>query len=95
MAHDQTTTVNTTTTQKPKPKKKRKSKHTKMPSDNLVLFLLDCETTGSRRNYDRAIEWCVMAYNKDGEFLGEFTRRVNTDGAPVSYHTFKVHGIRY
>ena len=34
-----------------------------------------------------------MAYNKDGEFLGEFTRRVNTDGVPVSYHAFKVHGI--
>ena len=86
-------TTNNTVSKRPKPKKKRKSKHTEMPRGNVALFLLDCETTGSRRNYDRAVEWCVMAYDKDGQLKGEFTRRVNPGAVPVSYHAFKVHGI--
>ena len=73
--------------------KKKKGKQVPIPEGNIVLFLLDCETTGSRRNYDRAIEWCVMAYDTRGKLLGFFASRVNPGSVSVSYHAYQVHGI--
>ena len=73
--------------------KKKKGKQVPIPEGNIVLFLLDCETTGSRRNYDRAIEWCVMAYDTRGKLLGFFASRVNPGSVSVSHHAYQVHGI--
>ena len=39
-----------------KKRRKRVQKHFAVPQGKNVFFLLDCETTGSRRNYDRVIE---------------------------------------
>lgn len=59
-----------------------------------VCFLLDCETTGSRRNYDRAIEWAIIAYDNTGRKIDEFVTRVNPEGVLVSAAAYNVHGIR-
>ena len=72
---------------------KKKGKRVQIPDGNIVLFLLDCETTGSRRNYDRAIEWCIMAYDTSGNLLGKFESRVNPGSVSVTYNAYQVHGI--
>ena len=72
---------------------KKEFKNTLLCLKAKTFFLLDCETTGSRRNYDRAIEWCVMAYDSKGRLLDCFESRVHPGSMQVSYHGTLVHGI--
>ena len=73
---------------------RKKKKHCRLSNPSTtVLFFLDCETTGSRRNYDRAIEWAIIAYDMKGRRLGEFVTRVNPNGVEVSPAAYNIHGI--
>ena len=88
------TSASTNTTTTASQKKTRKVKHVRLPDpDHTCYFLLDCETTGSRRNYDRAIEWAIIAYDKSGRLIDTFVRRVNPDGVTVTAAAYNVHGI--
>ena len=59
----------------------------------MVFFLIDVEITGSKRNWDRAIEYAVLAYDSDGNKLGQFVRRVNNGQVRIKPAAYAVHGI--
>ena len=56
---------------------------------------MDCETTGSKRNWDRGIEYCIMAHDEKGSLIDCFTQRVNNDGVRIKPAAYAVHGISY
>ena len=66
-----------------------------LPTGNNCFFLIDCETTGSKRNWDRAIEYCVIAYDINGKVLDSFVSRVNNEGVCIKPAAYAVHGISY
>ena len=80
---------------KKKPKKPPKHVWQDLPIGKKVFFLIDCETTGSKRNWDRGIEYCVIAYDKQGKLLGTFVSRVSNDGVRIKPAAYAVHGISY
>ena len=59
----------------------------------MIYFLIDLETTGSKRNWDRGIEYCVMAHDANGRNLGTFLRRVNNAEVRIKPSAYAVHGI--
>ena len=75
--------------------KKNKNNFVEVPAGKNCFFLLDCETTGSKRNWDRGIEYCVIAYDKQGTLLDLFVSRVNNDGVRIKPAACAVHGISY
>ena len=56
---------------------------------------MDCETTGSKRNWDRGIEYCIMTHDEKGSLIDCFTQRVNNDGVRIKPSAYAVHGISY
>ena len=78
-----------------KKKAKKKTDFVELPAGKNVFFLLDCETTGSKRNWDRDIEYCVIAYDKDGKLLDYFCSRVSNAGVRIKPSAYAVHGISY
>ena len=78
-----------------KKKAKKKPDFVALPVGKNVFFLLDCETTGSKRNWDRGIEYCVIAYDKDGKLLDHFFSRVSNGGVRIKPSAHAVHGISY
>ena len=74
---------------------KKKINYVSLPAGKNCFFLLDCETTGSKRNWDRGIEYCVMAYDKLGNLLDMFESRVSNDGVRIKQAAYVVHGISY
>lgn len=58
-----------------------------------MFFLIDCETTGSKRNWDRGISYVIFAYDKHGKLLGMFEQQVNNGHIPIKERAFAVHGI--
>ena len=73
----------------------KKSKFVPLPPGKNCFFLIDCETTGSKRNWDRGIEYCVIAYDKQGRLLDIFVSRVSNDGVRIKPAAYAVHGISY
>ena len=69
------------------------SEFVQLPDGRLVFFLIDCETTGSKRNWDRGISYVVFAYKKDGTLLGTFDRHVNNGHVAIKAQARAVHGI--
>jgi hypothetical protein len=85
-AHDQT--------QKKKAAPTQKKKATYIPCPTKpVFFLIDLETTGSKRNWDRVIEIALIAYNESGTQLGVFESRISNSGVLISPHAYRTHGI--
>ena len=74
---------------------KRKPDFVPLPAGRSAFFLIDCETTGSKRNWDRGIEYCVIAYDKSGKLLDRFCSRVSNEGVRVKPSAYAVHGISY
>ena len=74
-------------------KKSKKNNFVSLPAGKNVFFLIDCETTGSKRNWDRGIEYCVIAYDKQGTLLDLFVTRVNNNGVRIKPAAYAVHGI--
>ena len=66
-----------------------------LPAGNNAYFLIDCETTGSKRNWDRGIEYCIIAYDCNGTLLDHFVSRVNNGGVRIKPSAYAVHGISY
>ena len=71
----------------------KKKKTVPLPDGRVVYFLMDLETTGSKRNWDRGIEYCVIAHDVNASLLGTFVRRVNNDEVRVKPSAYAVHGI--
>ena len=85
-----------------KKKRKNASKKTakkppfvELPAGRNVFFLVDIETTGSKRNWDRGIEYCVIAYDQYGKLLQHFYSRVSNGGVRIKPSAYAVHGISY
>ena len=76
-------------------KKKKQKEFVSLPTGKNCFFLIDCETTGSKRNWDRGIEYCVIAYDKLGNLLEVFVSRVSNDGVRIKPAAYEVHGISY
>ena len=80
---------------KAKKKSNKKSKYddfTTAPSD-AIYFLFDVETTGSKRNWDRIIAVSFLAYDREGNLLGSFNRKINPGKVQVaSFLSQNVHG---
>lgn len=82
-----------TATQQKKPSKK--VQHVDLSHGKKVFFLVDCETTGSKRNWDRGISYCVIAYDETGKLLDKFSSLVNNDGVRIKPAAYNVHKISY
>ena len=54
---------------------------------------MDVETTGSKRNWDRVIEYAVIAHDGNDNKLGEFVRRVNPGEVRIKPAAYAVHDI--
>ena len=74
---------------KNKPKKKEFVKVT----GSRVWFLLDIETTGSKRNWDVPIVWAWIVVDDDGQVLEEREFRVHPGNVSIKDAAYKVHGI--
>ena len=76
-------------------KGKKKPEFVDLPTGRRAYFLMDCETTGSKRNWDRGIEYCVMAHDERGNLLDTFVSRASNEGVRIKPSAFAVHGIGY
>lgn len=76
-------------------KRSKKNLYTDLPQGKRVYFLIDLETTGSKRNWDRGIEYCILAYTEDGKLVDQFYSRVSNDGVRIKPSAYAVHGISY
>lgn len=101
-AEDTTSAASATTPSAAVPKKKsgtkqraKKNIYHDLPQGNRVFFLMDLETTGSKRNWDRGIEYSILAYTEDGQLIDNFYSRVNNDGVRIKPSAYAVHGISY
>ena len=95
VANDASAAAESASTTRPSKKSKKKKNFVSLPTGNNCFFLLDCETTGSKRNWDRGIEYCVIAYDKTGKVLDSFVSRVNNEGVRIKPAAYAVHGISY
>ena len=75
--------------------KSKRVEYVDLPHGNKVFFLIDCETTGSKRNWDRGISYCIIAYDRDGKMLGSFSSLVSNDGVRIKPAAYNVHKISY
>ena len=66
-----------------------------MPQGKKIFFLMDCETTGSKRNWDRGIEYCIIAYDEKGVLKDNFYSRVSNGGVRTKPSAFAVHDMSY
>ena len=73
--------------------KKKKIKFVPLPAGRAVYVLIDVETTGYKRNWDRGIKYAVIACDNKGKLLGTFCKRVNNDGVRIKPSAYAVHGI--
>ena len=76
-------------------KKSNKVEYVDLPPGKKVFFLIDCETTGSKRNWDRGISYCIIAYDESGNMLDQFSSLVNNDGVRIKPAAYNVHKISY
>ena len=85
----------TPSNKKDKNVKTKKVQYVDLPQGKQVLFLIDCETTGSKRNWDRGISYCVIAYDESGRLLDTFKSLVNNDGVRIKPAAYNVHKLSY
>ena len=93
LRNEATPTEKTTAPAQEKTKKGKSKTYVDLPAGKRVYFLIDCETTGSKRNWDRGIEYCIMAHDESGKHLDTFLSRVNNDGVRIKPAAYSVHGI--
>ena len=74
-------------------KKTAKNKEFVSISGTKMFFLLDVETTGSKRNWDVVIVYAWMVVNESGEVLDIQEFRVNPGKVRIKEAAYKVHGI--
>ena len=60
-----------------KKSKKKKVEYVDLPHGRKVFFLIDCETTGSKRNWDRGISYCIITCDDTVKSLNNFSSLVS------------------